>query len=233
MIITFFMILSNIIVPPKSCIVFFTGGCNSISPNIYSDFLTKLESDYTLYKLPFNFNKCKINKINEQLLQSLNVKYDNIVFVGHSSGCTTAINKCNNKVKKLVLLDPVKTPFYQNNKDLNYLENILFINAEKSYKWSKIPPFFPFIPFLKIMPVELNINKNKILAINVKGYGHSDIINNPFRNIMHYSRISVGNNKREKKYINSYHKFLYNYIKEFINKNTSTTKILSNKLHFI
>ena len=130
-------------------------------------------------------------------------------------------------------MDPVKTPFYHYNKNLDYLEDILFINAEKSYKWSKFPPFIPFIPFFKLTPDEININKNKIFTINVNNYGHSDIINNPWRNIMHYSRISVGNNKRSKKYIDAYHHFLSQYIRTFINKNVSVTKTFSNNLHFI
>ena len=227
------LIFYSIVLTKTSCVVFFSGGSNFISPNIYSDFLKKFESEYKLYKLPFSFNNDKTNKFSEKLLNILNTKYDNIVFMGHSSGCTTAINKCNNKVNKLILLDPVKTPAYQDNKNLNYLENILFINAEKSYKWSKIPPFLPFIPFFKLHPLEVNINKNKILDINVNNYGHSDIINNPWRNIMHYSRISVGNNKRSKKYIDAYHKFLSEYIRTFINKNVSVTKTFSNNLHFI
>lgn len=217
----------------QSCIIFFSGGSNLISPNIYSDFLTKFNSKYKLYKFPFYLNNDKSNKISEKLIDKFHEEYDNIIFIGHSSGCTTAINKCNNKVTKLILLDPVKTPFYHYNKNLDYLEDILFINAEKSYKWSKFPPFIPFIPFFKLTPDEININKNKIFTINVNNYGHSDIINNPWRNIMHYSRISVGNNKRSKKYIDAYHHFLSQYIRTFINKNVSVTKTFSNNLHFI
>ncbi len=222
-----------IILENKHCIVFFSGGSNWISPNIYSNFLTQLDDKYKLYKIPFAFNNDKTKKFSEKLINILDTKYDNIVFIGHSSGCTTAINKCNKKVNKLILLDPVKTPFYEDKKDLNYLDEILFLNSEKSYKWSKIPPFIPFIPFLKINPEELMINKNKILYINIKNYGHSDIINNPWRNIMHYSRISIGNNKRSKKYINAYHKFLYDYINNFINKNSSISKNLQTDLEFI
>lgn len=222
-----------IILESKPCIVFFSGGSNLISPNIYSNFLTRLHDEYKLYKIPFTFNNDKSKKFSEKLINILDRKYENIIFIGHSSGCTTAINKCNNKVNKLILLDPVKTPFYQSKKNLNYLEGVLFLNAENSYKWSKIPPFLPFIPFLKIKSQELIINKNKILCINIKNYGHSDILNNPWRNIMHYSRISIGNNKRSKKYINAYHKFLYEYINNFINKNSSISKNLQNNLYFI
>ena len=132
--------------------------------------------------------------------------------MGHSSGCTTAINTCNNKVDRLILLDPVKTPYFKANQDINFLENILIINAEKSYKWNIIPPFIPFIPFFKISIDDLSINKNKIKIININNFGHCDIINNPWRNIMHYSRISLGNNNRDNITINNYHKLLHKYI---------------------
>ena len=62
---------------------------------------------------------------------------------------------------------------------------------------------------------DLNIDKNNVQIITVKDYGHSDIINNPYRDIMHYSRISLGNSKRNK--IKKYHKFLSNVIKYFVN----------------
>ena len=51
--------------------------------------------------------------------------------------------------------------------------------------------------------------------MNVKDYGHCDIIDKPWRNIMHYSRLSVGHNNRNN--IRVYHKFLSNMIIKFIN----------------
>lgn len=216
----YFIYLLELTIQKQICIVFFSGGSNLITPNLYSNFLKKLDNKYDIYKIPFTLNKDKSKKKYEEVINLLDNKYDNIIFMGHSSGCTTIINNCNNKVNKLILLDPVKTPFYKK-KNLNYLENIIFINAEKSYKWSIIPPFTPFIPFFKIDSNELIINKNKILEITIHNFGHCDIIDNPWRNIMHYSRISVGNNKRNIKYINNYHKLLSEYIKEFVNTNVT------------
>ena len=123
-----------------------------------------------------------------------------------------------------MLQDPVKTPHWPNAKNLNYLNKILIINAAKSYKWSYIPPFIPFIPFFRVNLEDVNINKDKVTIITVKDYGHSDIINNPWRDIMHYSRISVGYNKRDD--INKYHKFLSNVISQFINIKPKTDDII-------
>ena len=57
-----------------------------------------------------------------------------------------------------------------------------------------------FIPIFKLNINEMNVDKNKIKCITVHKHGHCDIINNPYRNIMHYSRLSLGNNKRNIKY---------------------------------
>ena len=188
----------------SKCIIFFTGGSNLMPLSLYSDFLNPLKNIYPIYKFSLD------NDISDKL-NILYKKYDNIIFMGHSSGCTTAINNCNNNVKTLLLLDPVKTPNFIN-RDLNFLKNIIILNAEKSYKWSIIPPFIPFIPLFRLTENDLIINKNKIKIITIKNFGHSDLINNPWRDIMHYSRISLGNTNRDIITISNYH----NLIKEYI-----------------
>lgn len=194
-----------------TCLVFYTGGNNMISPNIYSNFLNGF-NNVDIYKLPNKYKKDEITEIYKEL----NKNYNNIVVAGHSSGCVKAIDNCNTAVNKLVLLDPVKTPFWNNRNNLNYLENILVINADKSYKWSKIPPFIPFIPLFRLKFQDINIDKSKIKEITIKNYGHCDIINNPYRNLMHYSRISLGHPRRKKQFILAYHKLLHKLIGDFI-----------------
>lgn len=200
------------------CIVFYTGGSNVMSSQLYSDFLSNID-DIDIYKIPFRCNNKK-----EAFFNNLKRKYSSINLIGHSSGCVRAINNCNENIDNLILLDPVKTPYWQREKNLDYLNKILIINAEKSYKWSYIPPFIPFIPFFKLDLDDININKHKITVITVKDYGHSDIINKPWRDIMHYSRLSVGYNKRDN--INKYHKFLSNVISQFINIKQNTNEII-------
>ena len=195
-----FLLLQIAVAYTNHCIVFYTGGSNAISPLVYSDFLSNLEN-IDVFRIPFQCNKNK-----DRFFKDLKKKYSSINLLAHSSGCTRAVNNCNNDVDSLILLDPVKTPYWDNEKNLYYLSNILIINAEKSYKWSLIPPFVPFIPFFRVNPSDINIDKNKVKILTIHKYGHSDIIDKPYRDLMHYSRISVGYNKRNN--IEKYHKFV-------------------------
>ena len=208
---TLLLILIDISEQKSTCMIFFTGGSNLISPQLYLNFLNKFNKyDIPVFKLPYNVK-------NKEIIKELNSEY-NVILAGHSSGCVTAINNCNENIKKLILLDPVKTPFLKNT-NLESLDKVLVINAGKSYKWSIIPPFLPFIPFFQLTKDNIcNMigNSNKLCIIKVHDYGHCDIIENPYRNVMHYTRLSVGNNKRSYKYINAYHDFLAKHICKFI-----------------
>ena len=192
------------------CIIFYTGGSNLMSTQIYSDFLSTFENkNIDIYKIPF-----QCNKQSPKFFKEFKKSYSSITLLAHSSGCARALNNCNSNIDNIILLDPVKTPNWDSNKNLDFLDNILIINAEKSYKWSIIPPFVPFIPFFNIDKQDLNIKMEKVKKITVKDYGHSDIIDKPYRDIMHYSRISVGNNNRDN--ILEYHKLMSNIISEHI-----------------
>ena len=196
----------------QNCLVFYTGGNNIIPLTIYSNFLSGF-NNMDIYRLSNKYNHKQIDDV----YSVLNYKYKNVIIAGHSSGCSKAINNCNNAVNKLILFDPVKTPFLDYTNNLNHLDNILIINAEKSYKWSYIPPFIPFIPLFRLYKTHINIDIKKIKEITVNNYGHCDIIDNPYRNIMHYARISVGHPRRGKKYIKAYYRLLHNLIRDYIN----------------
>ncbi len=203
-----YLILINLLqIYTKSCIVLFTGGSNFINPKLYSNFLSSINLD--IYKIPF-----QQTNLNNKFYNFLEKEYDSINIIAHSSGCVTALNNCNPSIKKMILLDPVKTPNYKFN-NLNSLEGILILNAEKSYKWSIFPPFLPFIPVFKMLDKDLNIDKSKISKITIKNYGHSDIINQPWRDLMHYSRLSLGGINRSN--IEFYHNILFFYIINYIN----------------
>ena len=110
-------------------------------------------------------------------------------------------------------MDPVKTPNFKK-VNLEKLKNLIVFKASRSYEWSLVPPFVPFIPFGEINPYKLDVEYSKIKILNFTGYGHSDLIDLPWRNIMHYSRISLGIEERSDEIIENYHK---NVIKEIIN----------------
>tara|TARA_Y100000816_G_scaffold263790_1_gene222422 strand:- start:980 stop:1615 length:636 start_codon:yes stop_codon:yes gene_type:complete len=195
----FFIFTLNFITKPG--IIFFTGGSNSMPDNLYNSFIETLDKKFDIYKI--NFNDDYHNKIQE-----IHKKNKNLMLLGHSSGCVTAINSCkdSNLISKIILLDPVKTPSFDKKKDLNFLNKILIIDAELSYKWREDFPYVPFIPFFKINNEDLSISEKKIRRILIKNYGHTDLLDNPWRDLMHKSKISIGNPKRERKSIKKYHR---------------------------
>ena len=187
----------------KPGLIFFTGGSNSMPKPLYNDFVKILESKFEVFKIDYNDEY--ISKIRE-----IYNKNNNIMLLGHSSGCVTALNSCenNNLVSKIILLDPVKTPTFKREKDLDYLKKVLILDAELSYKWKEDFPYVPFIPFLKINNNDLSISEKKIRRIMIKNYGHTDLIDNPWRDIMHNLKISTGNNDRSYDSIKKYYKKL-------------------------
>lgn len=207
-----------------SCVIFFTGGSSFIIPEIYNDFMMNLVyNNIAVYTPSFRYEK-----IND-LVNILNNKYKEVVIAGHSSGGSTAINNCNNKIiNKLILIDPVKNNIFRNNYNLNFIESVLFLNAEKSYKISYEPFGLPFIPFFRISRNELSPTKNcKILSVNANNYGHSDILDKPFANMMHKTRISVGNKNRSYGNLNKYHNWMGNIINNFIKNKYNNLKYLN------
>ena len=200
----FNLLITLIVVIRKTCLIFFTGGSNFMPKHLYSSFLSTLENKFDIYKLDIGSNY-------DSEINYLASKYNKINLIGHSSGCVTAINSCNRNVNRLILLDPVQTPTFKY-KDINFLEKVIIINAEKSYKWSILPPFFPFIPFLSIRESNLNLKNDKIVKTEIREFGHCDIINYPWNNFMHYIRISVGNYNRSDNVMKKYHNQIYKII---------------------
>lgn len=214
--------LMSSLLTDRTCIVFFTGGSNIISPRIYSNFLTRLNREYDLYtiKSPSKNKLIKTDYIEEiYTLDGLNITYNNIYFLGHSSGSTTAINNINTYIDGLILLDPVKTPYYVKRVEHNF-KKVLMLNADLSYRWSFKPPFLPFIPAFSINPDDIyhdfDIKLKNIEYFMIKNFGHTDIIDNPWRNIMHYSGLSRGNDNRQQQNIGNYHDYLIEIIKNYI-----------------
>ena len=201
--------------------------------DIYSDFISKLKNNYDVSVIKnsnSNFNK-ESSSIIEQLFDY--TSENEIVPIGHSSGCTTLLNYCTKlkNVNKCILLDP------ENNnlkKDINIkFEKILQINAEKSYKWKinegldffKNPiPKVPFIPAFTMYTKKICTNSN-ITNIEIKQYGHCDILDTAFSNIMHNS-FAEGNDNRNS--LNEYRLLLNELIIIFINDNDFTEELLQN-----
>lgn len=207
------LLLINNVLAFKSCIVLFTGGSNIMSTSIYTDFLSHIESDHKVVKMPYTFT----SDMYKNTIGDLDKQYETITYLAHSSGATTAINQMHPYVNRLILLDPVATPNIDYNINLETLDSINIINADLSYRWSYKPPFLPFIPIFKLDPERLNIDNNLISIETIDSYGHSDLIDKPYRDIMHFTGISRGNPDR-KRAIYNYHNLLSRKINNIINQ---------------
>jgi hypothetical protein len=205
----------NLIQAESTCLVFFTGGSSIIMPDVYDNFLNKLASNnISIYTPTFKYSNI------HKLITELDKNYKEVILAGHSSGCSIAIEHSNEEViKKLILLDPVKTDVLGTDKyNLQNLESILFLNAQKSYKWSLFPFGIPFVPdFLKIEKDDLDISKEcKIINCQAEDYGHCDILDNKFSEQMHNSRLALGNKDRSDENMEKYHTWSANIINNYL-----------------
>jgi len=202
-------------------ILFFTGANSIIPSEIYSDFLSTITSNkFSVY--------VAINDLEtiEELSNYLSNEYRSLSVVSHSTGAINAIELCNlnHKIKKLILMDPVDNRFlskkysFDNTKNkklkLKYVDSVLFLNAKKSYLWSLTYPQFPFIPSFKID--EHNLISSEKYSIEALEYGHCDILNKQFSDVMHKT-VSKGYNDRES-YLDIYHEWLSNIINTYLSK---------------
>lgn len=212
--------IDQVVTKPR--ILFFSGGNALMPTDIYSDFISKLGNNFEVNIIKNKYTTTNDeNTIIEQLFEYASEK--EIIPIGHSSGCTTLLNYCSKlkNIKKCVLLDPVDNNLNKNI-NINY-DSILQINAEKSYKWkpeninflnpSTMIPKLPFIPFfaMDLMKIKNEVNVTKI---EIKDYGHCDILDTTFSNIMHNS-IAEGNENRNS--LNEYKLLLTNLINNYIN----------------
>ena len=98
------------------------------------------------------------------------------------------------------------------------IDDAIIINAEKSYTGSWNPPTIPFIPILSLNKDNLILKNNKsIETITVKDFGHTDLLDKPWGDIMHKTRISVGSSERKYTDINNYHQNIVDVISKFCN----------------
>ena len=90
---------------------------------------------------------------------------------------------------------------------------VLFMNAMKSYSTTFDPFGLPFIPvgvprlsFLRIRPAILRTRfRCRFTHVDFLNYGHCDILTPAWSNLMHYTRMAVGNRARTLKMFRSYH----------------------------
>ena len=227
----------NIPLNELNCLVFYTGANSIIPADIYSNFIRTLNN--------YNFSVNVVNNKNEittELLYDIRDIYKEVIPISHSSGYVNIIKTINKQknIKKAIFLDPVDNSKLINNNILDFftdsqyeiknLENILILNAEKSYKGSIFPKLeIPFIPmfglnlkkFAKEYP---NIVVSKIVA---NDYGHSDVLDILWSDLMH-ATLSKGNPNREQSQMDEYHNWLAQEIFNFIVNNDDCKEEKSN-----
>lgn len=210
----------NINKKDQACVLFFTGLNGIIPGEIYSDFLNTLSSNnISTYIADPSL------EVNYDLLDDLVEEYSNVTVMGHSSGSVNAIVACNSNrnVKTAILMDPVDNSKLvkevKENLCLKYVEDVLFLNAARSYEW-KINPNevkVPFIPTFRIDSNNLELKKGNSKTIEATEFGHSDILDTVWSDIMDKS-ISKGSDDRSEKTLTEYKLWLANTIKNFITK---------------
>ena len=212
----------------NAAVVFFTGASGLIPDNIYTNVLSHLAS---MNVTSYIYNKkydC------DRVIDYLKENHSNVSLVGHSSGCMKAINyaKKSEDINALILFDPVDdTSIYEDkiemifnlffNKENRYstklesLKKCLFVKSKKSYDWGLRPFKTPFIPAFDLKPKDLDIPNGRKKELVLEKYGHSDILDSYWSEIMHNS-IDEGFEERSAESINCYHYFLARVIKSSI-----------------
>ena len=227
----------NIIKKNMNSLVFFTGANSLIPADIYSNFINTLNQyNFSVSVLPNDILCC------QEFLNSIKNDYKEIFPISHSSGYTNLIKTIYNisNIDKSVLLDPVDNSklvdkqifniFNDLTPNLNYLNNLLILNAEKSYKGSIFPKFeLPFIPLFALNTKKLkknnpNLNIETFIASD---YGHSDVLDTLWSDLMH-STISKGTEIREQENLDIYLKWLATKIYKFINEDINYDEPNSN-----
>jgi len=216
-------------------LLFFTGGNALITSEIYTDFLNKLANEnFSVYVAPSDLED------TEEVIDAITDEYLDVTHVGHSSGAINALRAANKnkEVTRSVLLDPVdsdklfksfniqdKIPFFSkpsNKLNFKYLKDLLVINAKKSYEWKLSPLTIPFVPAFKMDIDEVTKDNVNIDIVEAENFGHSDILNPFWGEIMHKT-ISKGSDDRNEELLDKYHQWLATTIKEFVFQNKILT----------
>jgi hypothetical protein len=211
--------IDSIVPPDTPCILFFSGLNSFIPGEIYEEFLNNLAiSGISAYSAPPEID------VAIDLLDDLLDDYANVTVVGHSSGSLQALTACNSarRVKNIVLMDPVDSSFLMNDfneKDftLKYVDNLLYLNAAKSYEWGLAPTQFkiPFIPAFKLTSDIIKLKKGNFKVIEATNFGHTDILDDVWSDSVN-DIMKSGTESRDNGELIEYRFWLSSIIKAFI-----------------
>ena len=223
-----------------TALVFYTGANSLIPADIYSNFIKALNN--------YNFSVSVVTNNNDattDFLYDIRDEYKELIPLTHSSGYVSAIKTINKQknIKKAVFLDPVDNSgllefnlfnIFNEKQTINYLKSILVLNAEKSYKGSIFPKFeIPFIPAFAVNTKNLEKTNPhvEIEKINAEEYGHSDVLDSLWSDLMHGLSISKGNEVREQSVMDEYVNWLAQQIYEFVNNVDNNVNNVDNNVN--
>lgn len=218
-------------VKTENSVLFFTGGNGLIPPTIYNNFLSHLTSkNFSVFIASDDL------ETNKELLDTLSTDYTSTTTVGHSSSLLNLIkvSNWNKRIKKAVLLDPVKgietpsipsfLPLFgwfddsrvNSNIKFKHIKELKTIRALRSTKWE---PFgekkIPFLLWFSADPKDLIDKEVQLTVDDFPEHGHTDILDNQFADIMHNS-ISKGIEDRDLEKLDNYHREIATLISDFI-----------------
>ena len=223
-----------------TALVFYTGANSLIPADVYSNFIKALNN--------YNFSVSVVTNNNDattDFLYDIRDEYKELIPLTHSSGYVSAIKTINKQknIKKAVFLDPVDNSgllefnlfnVFNEKQTINHLKSILVLNAEKSYKGSIFPKFeIPFIPAFAVNTKKLEKTNPhvEIEKINAEEYGHSDVLDSLWSDLMHGLSISKGNEVREQSVMDEYVNWLAQQIYEFVNNVDNNVNNVDNNVN--
>jgi len=210
-----------------NALIFYTGANALIPGDIYSNFIKALNN----YNFSVNVVPSE-NSATTEFLYDIRDEYKALIPLTHSSGYVNAVETINKqkKINKAVFLDPVDNSklfdnsvfsvFSDKETLLTHLDEVLILNAGKSYKGSLFPKFeIPFIPAfgINIKKLEQSNPSLSVIVETAENYGHSDVLDTIWSDIMH-TTLSKGNEIREQEVLDEYLDWLALQIYNFVNK---------------
>ena len=100
--------------------------------------------------------------------------------------------------------------------EVSNIDNILVLKSKLSDKWKYIP-FIPPIGLYSLNPGEYGFDNTNVTIKEFDNYGHFDIIDSPWSDILH-NTISPGNKDRENFKIQTHQKLLAKIVSGFAKK---------------
>jgi len=229
-----------------SCIIFYTGANSLIPGEIYSEFVNNLAAkNFSVHVSPNN------QELSEDLVYQLCDEYKEVIPLTHSSGCINAIKNCNKNrnIRNAIFMDPVDNReltktfggFFnplaimnrngEKSEKLKYMDNILFLNAKKSYEWKFYPLTVPFIPGFALKEEDIINENSNIIKIEATDFGHSDILDNLWSDLMH-GTISKGYEERDEEKLSEYRMWLCSIISDYINKGNIDDELIVEDINY-